>query len=164
MRPILTAFAILACLSPLPAFAGAAETALLAQYAGVWSGKGEITGPDAGKVSCKLTMKATSAGKLVYNGRCSLGTVAAGFNGTMQYSDANRRYEAITSARGQTTTTIGKPQGGNVVFTSSTTDDRYGTISSTIALGKEAITLSFKAKAVGGNGENASSQMVLTRQ
>lgn len=147
--------------APLPAFAGASETALLASYAGTWTGKGEVTGPEAGRVNCRITMKATSAGKLVYNGRCSMGTGAASFNGTMQYNDSARRYEAVTSARGETATAIGKPQAGGVVFTTTTTDERIGKVSSTIALSGDAITLSFKATDT--SGENTSSSMTLTK-
>lgn len=162
MRHLLAAFTLAIALSPLPAFAGAAESALLASYAGTWTGKGEITGPEAGKVSCKLSMKATSTGKLTYNGRCSMSTIATSFNGTMQYNDTARRYEAVTSARGQSATAIGKAKGKGVVFTTTASDER-GSMSSTIALEGEAITLSFKASA-GETGENASSEMVLTRQ
>lgn len=162
MRHLLAAFTLLALVAPLPALAGANESALLASYAGTWTGKGEITGPEAGKVSCKLSMKATSTGKLTYNGRCSMSTIATGFNGTMQYNDSARRYEAITTARGESATAIGKPKGQGVVFTTSATDER-GSVSSTIALAGDTITFSFKASA-SATDENISSEMVLTRQ
>ncbi len=148
--------------APVAAYAGPAETALLAAYAGNWQGSGEITGENAGKLKCRLAFKAGTSGKLTYNGRCSFGSGAASFTGTMQYSDANKRYEAITAARGQTATTIGKPQGGGVVFTTTTDDDRIGKVATTIALsGGNAITLSFKMTTP--TGESNSSSIAFTR-
>lgn len=162
VRILLAAAGLAALLiAPAPAFAGPSETALLASFAGTWTGKGEITGPDAGKINCRMTMKATRAGKLTYNGRCSVGTGAASFTGTMQYNDSARRYEATSSSRGQSATAIGKPQSSGVVFTTTTTDERIGKVSSTIALSGAAITLSFKTSATAG--ENTSSSITLTK-
>ena len=162
MRNLLAAAGLAALLiAPAPAFAGPNEAALLASFAGTWTGKGEITGPDAGKVTCRMTMKATRAGKLTYNGRCSMGTAAASFTGTMQYNDSARRYEATSSSRGQSSTAIGKPQSGGVVFTTTTADERIGKVSSTIALAGSAITLSFRTTDT--SGENTSSTMTLTK-
>lgn len=128
-----------------PALAGPAENALLAGYAGEWTGTGQVTGPDAGTVVCRISFKPTAAGKLTYNGRCSYsGQGTASFRGTMFYNDAARRYEASSSAQGVSTSTIGKKQGGSIVFAASGMDTRYGSASSVMTLAGNAIRLSFK--------------------
>lgn len=134
-----------------PAFAGAKETALLASYAGDWRGKGSISGDNPGTVVCRLSLKTGNAGKLTYNGRCSFGQGVASFTGTMHYNDASKRYEAVTSARGQSATSVGKPTGNGVTFTTSTNDDKVGKVSSTIALQGEKITLSFQMTDTAGS-------------
>jgi hypothetical protein len=139
-----------------PAFAGTKEVALLASYAGDWRGKGKITGDNPGTVVCRMSLKSGTAGKLSYNGRCSFGQGAASFAGTMLYNDATKRYEAVTSTRGQSATSVGRPTGGGVTFTSSTTDDQIGKVSSTIALAGDKITLSFQMTDAKG-GKSASS-------
>jgi hypothetical protein len=143
--------------SALPAIAGQAENAVLASYAGEWRGTGKVTGPDPGTVVCRITFKPTSSGKLTYSGRCSFGgTGSASFRGTMLYNDAQKRYEASTSAQGMgSATTIGKKQGGGIVFASSGMKTRYGTASSVMTLAGNAIKMSFKL--VDKDGTSASS-------
>lgn len=129
----------------LPALAGQAENALLARYAGEWRGSGKVSGPDPGTVVCRITFKAANSGRLTYSGRCSYsGSGAASFRGTMLYNDASRRYEASSSAQGVSTTTIGKKQGGGIVFAANGMKTRYGTASSVMTLGGNAIKMSFK--------------------
>ena len=113
-----------------PVSAGQAESALLQKYAGSWKGTGKVTGPDPGTVSCRLTMKGTTPGKLTYTGRCSFTAGAASFRGGIVYNDANKRFEASSSAQGVATTTVGKRSGGGVVFSTSGMETRYGTASS----------------------------------
>jgi hypothetical protein len=139
-----------------PAFAGAKEAAVLASYSGDWRGKGKITGDNPGTVVCRMSLKSGNSGKLSYNGRCSFGQGAASFAGTMLYNDATRRYEAVTSTRGQSTTSVGKPTGNGVTFTTATNDDQIGKVSSTIALSGDKITLSFQMTDTKG-GKTASS-------
>jgi len=134
----------LAALPALPAVAGQAENTLLQKYAGSWKGSGNVTGPDPGTVSCRLTMKGTTPGKLTYTGRCSFTAGAASFRGGIVYNDANKRFEASSSAQGVATTTVGKRSGGGVVFSSSGMETRYGTASSSLSLTGGSIKMSFK--------------------
>ena len=147
-RPtLLASLAVLAALAvPLaPATAGPAENALLAKYAGNWKGIGKVTGPDPGTVVCRISLKPSASGKLSYSGRCTYsGQGTASFRGTMLYNDASKRYEAASSGQGVSATTVGKKQGGGIVFSTSGVDTRYGTISSVMTLAGDAIKLSFK--------------------
>jgi hypothetical protein len=146
--------------NPIPALAGQAENALLANYAGSWKGTGKITGPDPGTVVCRLTMKNSKTGALTYSGRCSFGGGAASFRGAMIYTDAQKRYEASTSAQGASATTIGKRQGNGVVFSATGMDTRYGTASSTLALAGN-IRMTFKL--VDEKGETSTSTVTFER-
>ena len=129
----------------MPAFAGKAESALLAKYAGSWRGTGKVTGPDPGTVVCRMTFKTQGEGKLSYTGRCSFGSnPAASFRGSMSYSDSKKRFEASSSAQGVSNTAVGKRQGGGVVFTNSGMESSYGTASSTMALTGGTIKMSFR--------------------
>ncbi len=144
-----------------PAFAGAKEVALLSSYAGSWRGKGSITGDNPGTVVCRMNLKSGTAGKLSYNGRCSFGQGAASFTGTMLYNETTNRYEAVTSARGESATAIGKPSGNGVTFTTSTSDDQVGKVTSTIALKGDKITLSFQL--TDPNGSKSASSIEFAR-
>jgi hypothetical protein len=155
----LLSLALLAALAlPVaPVSAGEAETALLARYAGEWRGTGKVTGPDPGTVVCRITFKPAAA-KLSYTGRCTYsGQGTASFRGTMLYNDAKKRYEASSSAQGVSSTTIGKKQGGGIVFSSSGMDTRYGTASSVMTLAGNTIKMSFKL--VDKDGETTASSI-----
>ena len=128
----------------LPALAGPAETALLAKYEGTWKGKGTVSGPNPGTVVCRLTFKTATSGKLNYSGRCSFGAGGTSFSGAMIYNDTKGRFESVSSSTGFSATTIGKKQGGGIVFVMTPTDTTYGTASSTMTLGTSSIKLSFK--------------------
>ena len=129
----------------LPATAGEAENAVLAKYAGDWRGTGKVVGPDPGTVVCRLSFKASTAGKLSYSGRCSFGgSGAASFRGTMIYNDAKNRYEASSSAQGASATTVGKKVGSTIVFASAGMKTSYGTASSVMTLSGSSIKLAFK--------------------
>ena len=164
-KPMLLARLAIAAMFVLPAtlpvLAGPAETALLAAYAGTWAGTGTATGPEPGEVDCRISFKATSAGKLIYNGRCSFSSGAASFNGTMIYNDAANRFEAASSSTGFSATTIGKKQGGNIVFAMNGEETTYGTASSVMTLSPKAINLTFKL--VDKKGETTASKITFTR-
>ena len=146
----------------LPATAGQAESALLAKYAGQWRGTGKVTGPDPGTVVCRITFKPTSSGKLTYSGRCSYsGQGSASFRGTMFYNDAKRRYEASTSGQGGSATTVGKKQGGSIVFSARNMETRYGTASSVMTLSGSSIKMSFKL--IDKDGETTASSISFSR-
>lgn len=157
----LALFAALA-LPVAPTLAGPAENALLAKYAGDWKGTGKISGPDPGTVVCRISLKPSASGKLSYSGRCTYsGQGTASFRGTMLYNDATNRYEAAASAQGVSTTTVGKKQGGGVVFSTNATDTRYGTVSSVMTLAGNAIKLSFKL--VDKEGATSASSITFNR-
>lgn len=145
-----------------PALAGPAEDALLARYAGEWRGVGKVTGPDPGTVVCRITFQPSSSGKLSYTGRCSYsGQGTASFRGTMFYNDATKRYEALASAQGVSSSTVGKKQGNSIVFASSGMTTRYGTASSVMTLAGDAIKLSFKL--VDKQGQTTTSSISFSR-
>ena len=62
----------------------------------------------------------------------------------MIYNDAKNRFESVSSSTGFSATTIGKKQGGGIVFVMTPTVTTYGTASSTMTLGSSSIKLSFK--------------------
>ena len=127
----------------LPAFAGAAENALLAKYAGSWRGTGEVTGPNAGSVVCRLSFKPAESGAVSYTGRCSFGAGGYSFRGAMAYDDAKKRFFSQSSVQGEQINTVGKKSGNTVTF-SSTTKTQYGDATSNFSLAGNAIKLSFK--------------------
>jgi hypothetical protein len=139
-RP-LRALLVAALLVPvaMPAFAGPNETAFLERLVGTWRGKGEITGPDAGKVACRLTFKAAGE-RLNFNGRCTGGGGGQSFSGVIRYNDAKGRYES--TSRG--TTVAGKKSGSSLVFASTQKESR-GTVTSTMTLSPSALKVQFKA-------------------
>ena len=141
---VLALASVLALPTTLPAVAGPAESAVLAKYAGDWRGTGKVVGPDPGTVVCRLSFKASTAGKLTYTGRCSFGgSGAASFRGSMVYNDATKRYEASSSAQGVSTTTVGKKAGSTIVFASAGMKTSYGTASSVMTLSGSSIKLAF---------------------
>ncbi len=148
LRSSLTILALAAALvlpTNVPAVAGQSENALLAKYEGQWRGTGKVTGPDPGTVVCRITFKNATAGKLSYTGRCSFaGTGAASFRGSIVYNDANKRFEASSSAQSVTTTTIGKRLGNGIVFAGEGMKTAYGTASSVMTLAGNSIKLAFK--------------------
>ena len=127
----------------LPAFAGKAENALLAKYAGNWRGTGEVTGPNAGSVVCRLSFKPADNGAVSYTGRCSFGAGGYSFRGAMAYDDAKNRFYSQSSVQGEQVNTTGKKSGNTVTFSSST-DTQYGKATSNFSLAGNAIKLSFK--------------------
>ena len=134
--------AFLAPLS-LPALAGPAENTLLAKYAGNWRGTGEVSGPNAGSVVCRLSFKPVEAGGVSYTGRCSFGAGGYSFRGAMAYDDAKGRFFSQSSVQGEQVNTTGKKSGNTVTFASST-DTQYGKATSSFSLVGNAIKLSFK--------------------
>lgn len=145
-----------------PALAGPAEIALLAKYAGDWRGTGKVSGPDAGNVTCRLSFKPSSSGKLSYSGRCTFGSQGgASFRGTMHYNDAKKQFEAATSGQGATGSTVGKRQGNSLIFNAAGIESSYGTASSTMTLNPSSIKLSFKL--VDKDGQTTSSNISFSK-
>ena len=120
--------------------AGEAELRFLERLVGNWSGSGNISGPDGGKVSCRLVFK-PARDRLNFNGRCALagGGGSQSFSGTIRYNDRAGRWES--SSRGQTV--AGRKSGNNLVFTSAQKDMR-GSGTSTMTLSPGAIKVQFK--------------------
>lgn len=134
-----------ALLAPLalPAFAGSTENALLAKYAGNWRGTGEVTGPNAGSVVCRLSFKPADSGAVSYSGRCSFGAGGYSFRGAMAYDDARNRFFSQSTVQGEQVNTTGKKSGNTITFASSM-ETQYGAASSSFSLAGNAIKLSFK--------------------
>ena len=127
----------------LPALAGPSENALLAKYAGNWRGTGEVTGPNAGSVVCRLSFKPADSGAVSYSGRCSFGAGGYSFRGAMAYDDANKRFFSQSSVQGKQVSTTGKKSGNTITFASSL-DTEHGAATSSFSLAGNAIKMSFK--------------------
>ena len=136
--------AVSALFPTLPVSAGQAENNLLASFEGVWEGRGQVTGPNAGTVACRMTFRNTAAGELTYSGRCTIPPSGTSFRGKMVYNESRGRFESASTAQGVTTTTVGRRSGGGLVFSSSGLETRYGTASSTMQLTRSAISMSFQ--------------------
>jgi hypothetical protein len=139
-----------ALLSPLPAFAGAAETALLESYVGSWKGRGVLVGGDKETVVCNMKVSPGNQGKLNYSGRCAMAGQRVSVNGTLAYIDSRNRYEAaMTTNAGFTGVAIGKKSGSGVVFNlREQAQDEAGNnlaITADIALSGEKIMVQFNA-------------------
>lgn len=160
MRSALLGVGLVALLS-VSAFAGPAETALLGGYAGGWKGSGKVTGIENGAVDCTMKFSASKSGKLSYSGRCDFGSGTAGFTGAMQYNDAARRFEAVTSAQGVSGSAVGKRQGGGIVFSMSGLESTYGTVSSTLSLNGDRIGMKFEL--IDKDGKKTTSEIAFTR-
>ncbi|MGV3490372.1 MAG: hypothetical protein ACO1OG_03535 [Devosia sp.] len=108
---------IAAPLSAVPAFAAAADVALLKSYVGDWRGRGELIGAEKESVVCRLSLTPGNQDKVNYSGRCSLAGSSLSVSGTLAYNEAARRYEAaMTSNVTFTGLAVGKKQGNNIVF------------------------------------------------
>jgi hypothetical protein len=132
-----------------PAYAGAAEVALLKAYLGTWNGRGTLTGANSETVRCKLTLKEGNNDKVNYSGRCTLAGTNLSINGTLAYVDANGRYEAaMTSNATFSGIAVGQKSGDGVVFNLQERDtDEEGndmTITAAIALKGGAISVQFQ--------------------
>jgi hypothetical protein len=156
LLPLLTLLVpILTLSAPLPASAGPKEQALLASYAGVWRGSGEVTGPMAGPVDCQLKFTTGSSGKLTYAGACEFDKGKTDFRGTLIYNEGSRRYETAGSGQGVAVSGVGKVSGGSITFSVSNLETSYGRASSTMVFAGSTIKLSFKL--VDKKGTTASS-------
>jgi len=101
----------------VPAYAGAADVALLKSYVGSWKGRGQLIGAESESVVCRLTLSEGNADKVNYSGRCSLAGTSLAVNGTLAYNDGAKRYEAaMTSNVTFSGLAIGKKSGDNIVF------------------------------------------------
>jgi len=152
--------ALLAPLS-LPALAGQAENALLAKYAGIWRGTGEVNGPDPGKVVCRLTFKPADSGALSYSGRCSFGAGGYSFRGLMAYDDSADHFVSQSTVQGEQVQTTGRRSGNTITFASSLST-RYGDAASSFQLAGNAIKMSFKL--VDKKGRSSNSAITFDRQ
>lgn len=123
-----------------PAFAGPAEEKYLASLVGTWTGKGKITGAQAGSVSCRLTVK-PSSGKLNFNGRCTYSgsSTPQSFSGSIRYNDDKGVYESTSMGK----SVAGKKSGSTLSFTTSAKDMR-GNMSSTMSLSPSKASVAFQ--------------------
>lgn len=140
-RKLFAALGLAAALALPVAHAAEADVTFIRSFAGNWQGKGRLTGAEEGNLVCRLTMK-PSGTRLFYNGRCALdGQGSRSFQGTIQYNDDLRRYEAKTSG---SPIVVGKKSGGSIVFSFSDSDER-GSVSSTMTLSASTIRFAFTA-------------------
>jgi hypothetical protein len=108
---------IAAPMAAAPAYAAAADVALLKSYLGDWRGRGELIGAEKESVVCRLSLTEGNQDKVNYNGRCSMAGTSVSVSGSMAYNDAARRYEAaMTSNITFTGLAIGQKRGNNIVF------------------------------------------------
>ena len=134
-----------------PVFAAPADIALLAQYLGTWSGKGQVTGAQTEDVTCKMQLSTGNGGKLNYTGRCLIAGAQLSVTGTIAYVDANHRYEAVMNSGigGFKGVAIGQKTGDGIVFDlkQRANDDEGNDISmaSTVALKDHTINVTFHA-------------------
>jgi hypothetical protein len=136
----------------VPALAGPAEIGALEKYLGTWNGKGQLSGSQTQPVSCKMALSSGNGGKLNYTGRCSLGGAQLSVTGTIAYSDANKRYEAVMNSGigGFRGVAIGQRKGDQIVFDlHQRADDSEGndiSIASTVVLsGGNSLKVDFHA-------------------
>ena len=100
-----------------PALAAPADIALLKSYIGSWKGRGTLIGAESESVVCRLSLSEGNSEKVNYSGRCSLAGTALSVNGTLVYSDQNRRYEAaMTSNVTFSGLAVGKKSGDGIIF------------------------------------------------
>lgn len=131
------------------AFAGPSETALLESFVGNWRGSSTLTGGEEPETfTCRMTMASGTGAKVNFAGRCSLIGMNLAVNGTVAYSDENRRFEgAMTSNTAYSGLAVGRKQGDRVIFDFNKRNlDESGrdlTIGSTIILDADKITVEF---------------------
>ena len=147
---LLAAAPLAAPMTAAPAFAAAADVALLKSYIGNWRGRGQLIGAESESVVCRLALTEGNADKVNYSGRCTLAGTSLSVSGTMAYIEASRRYEAaMTSNVTFTGLAVGKKQGSNIVFNlREKNKDENGqelTVTAAIVLGKggESIQVDF---------------------
>ena len=118
--PRIVALAGLLAVTPMaaaPALAAPSDVALLKSYVGSWKGRGQLIGAETESVVCRLTLSEGNSDKINYSGRCSLAGTTLNVNGTLAYSDQNKRYEAaMTSNVTFSGLAVGKKSGDGIVF------------------------------------------------
>jgi hypothetical protein len=118
--PRIVALAGLLAVTPMaaaPVTAAPADVALLKSYVGAWKGRGQLIGAESESVVCRLTLSEGNADKINYSGRCSLAGTTLNVNGTLAYSDQNKRYEAaMTSNVTFSGLAVGKKTGDGIIF------------------------------------------------
>lgn len=133
-----------------PATAGEAETALLQTFVGNWRGSSVLTGGEEPETfTCRLTMADGNGARVNFAGRCSLIGMNLAVNGTVTYSDQNRRYEgAMTSNTAYSGLAVGQKRGDQIVFSFNkrnlSEEGQDLTIGSTIILEEDKITVEFQ--------------------
>lgn len=156
----LARFALAAALvlAPAAAIAGPTEEAFLGKLAGVWKGKGTITGAETGKVDCTLTVRQRSAG-VNFAVKCDVTEFGAqSFSGVITYNDDKKQYEA-KSAGGEIT--VGKKSGNAVIFEGKMKGMAVGT--SVMKMTTSKITVDTKVRRPGGTGGDITSFIELKR-
>ncbi|MFD2649120.1 hypothetical protein ACFSX5_15125 [Devosia albogilva] len=94
------------------------ETDRLYDFAGNWSGSGQLVGGDKPEeFRCRLMVDRGSMSKINYSGRCSLVNMNLSVAGTIAYNAAAGQYEAVMSSNaGFTGDAVGRVRGDRIVF------------------------------------------------
>jgi hypothetical protein len=132
-----------------PTVAAPADVEFLQTYLGNWKGRGVLTGANTETVVCKLALTDANTGKVNYEGRCSLAGTTLQMQGTIAYTEANRRFEAaMTSNVGFSGTAAGRKQGNSIVFNiNDKQKDEDGNdlqVTAAMVLANERINVDFK--------------------
>jgi hypothetical protein len=151
----LTAAALLA-ITVAPALAGPAETAFLQKLTASYTGRGKLSGPDGGPISCRVVISAGGQSAR-YQGRCAIPDIATqAFNGSITYNDAKHQYESRSIGG----TVVGVKRGNSLVFTDSSTT-MSGTASSVMTMSPSSLTIDFSL--VDKKGQKSSSHIVFSK-
>lgn len=102
----------------LPAQANEPQTDRLYDFAGNWSGSGQLVGGEKPEeFRCRLMVDRGSMSKINYSGRCSLVNMNLSVAGTIAYNTAASQYEAVMSSNaGFTGDAVGRVRGDRIVF------------------------------------------------
>lgn len=127
----------------LPSTAGEAETALLTDYVGRWTGRGELRGETTETIACRLDIEPAGDGQFRYDGRCAIAGETIPLDGRIRYSDERGRYEASGQNLGNV---AGEERNGGVAFTFGEDyerEGRSGTFRVRFVLARGAINIDF---------------------
>ena len=139
--------ALTLALTAAPAFAGPAENAFLASLVGNYIGKASVPDQNGRRqpVTCRLVVAGATAGKITYNGRCSISGGSFSMTGAIVFS-GGKYLAAMTSSGGMSGNAVGQRHGNGVSFSSSAHDTMQGgdrNVASTLTLSPKAIRVEF---------------------
>jgi hypothetical protein len=129
--------------------AAQADIDLLYTYIGEWRGRGMATYRDTGEsesILCRMTIQRSASTKVSFVGRCSMAGGGVTITGSVGFSDANNRYEAIATTASYQGQAIGRRRGDGIQFTMTQTNPDDGStleIDMALALNDAEIAVDF---------------------